>query len=163
MTLHVGVAGAWKTVSQTFVGVGGAWKAVVGIWVGVAGAWRQVLAAVNLVGGYAYGSAVAPADATSTYSLTNAGLEQRSGSADTTWLTSGVAADYDVRATVTGGTLTSGATGSWINLGTTRSWVRTRTINVAGSDVVTLTIEISLAGAATAIATAAVTIEAETL
>jgi hypothetical protein len=161
MSLSVGVSGTWKTVAQLSVGVGGAWKTVTAGWVGVAGVWKQFYAALDLIGGYAYAQSTSPADATATYALTNTGLEQRTGLSDNTWLLSGSASDYDVRATLLTGTLTSGTTGSWLSLGTTRSWVRTRTLNIPGTDVVTLTIDLSLAGAATIIATASVTIEAE--
>ncbi len=39
-----------------------------------------------------------------------------------TWLLSGAASDYEVRVTLSSGTLSSGTTGTWQNLGTSRSW-----------------------------------------
>ena len=39
-----------------------------------------------------------------------------------TWLLSGAASDYDVRATEVTGTVTSGTIGTWENLGTQRTW-----------------------------------------
>ena len=39
-----------------------------------------------------------------------------------TWLLSGAASDYEVRVTLSLGTLSSGTTGTWQNLGTSRSW-----------------------------------------
>ena len=39
-----------------------------------------------------------------------------------TWLLSGAASDYEVRVTLSSGTLSSGTTGTWQSLGTSRSW-----------------------------------------
>lgn len=116
---------------------------------------------VALMGLDPYAVAISPADATATYTLTNTGLEQATGQSDSAWLISGSASAYDVRATLVSGTLTAGTTGSWLNLATTRAWSRTRTSNIAGTDTVELTIELSLAGLATPIKSASVTIEAE--
>ena len=59
--------------------------------------------------------------------LTNAGATNGivgiGGYSMTPWLVPGTAAsDYEVLATLTGGTPTSGTTGSWLSLGTTRAW-----------------------------------------
>lgn len=56
------------------------------------------------------------------------------------WKLQGAAGDYEVRATLDSGTLTSGTTGSWLACSTTRTWVRTRTAN--GTSSAQLTIEI---------------------
>jgi hypothetical protein len=115
---------------------------------------------VNLVGLDPSASAVSPADASATYTLTSGGLEQATGRSDSTWLLIGAASAYEVRATLDAGTLTSGTTGSWLGLGTTRSWNVTRASNIVGSDSATLTVEIRAASSGTVLATATVTITA---
>jgi hypothetical protein len=40
-----------------------------------------------------------------------------------TWLTNGSSANYEVRATVSSGSLDSGTTGSWVNADTIPDWV----------------------------------------
>lgn len=39
-----------------------------------------------------------------------------------TWLPTGTASNFEARVTVTGGSLSSGATGSWVGLGSNRTW-----------------------------------------
>lgn len=64
--------------------------------------------------------------ATAGYRLNSSGIaESLSNLAYTTletWLLSGAASDYEVRVTLSLGTLSSGTTGTWQNLGTSRSW-----------------------------------------
>lgn len=71
--------------------------------------------------------------------------ERRNGTDYTTletWLLSGAAGDYDVRATLTAGALSSGTTGTWLDMGTSREWYCQDSI-VDGTPVTaTLTIEI---------------------
>lgn len=66
--------------------------------------------------------------------------------------------DYEARATITSGTLTSGTAGSWLNLGTTRSW------NVqqsgVGEKACTFTLEIRRASDGEVLDSAPVTIQA---
>ena len=66
---------------------------------------------------------------TAAYQATNGGLIRRgdNGVYTTleTWLLSGSASDYDIRATLMGGdALASGTVGSWLNLATTREWTQ---------------------------------------
>lgn len=77
-----------------------------------------------------------------------------------TWRTgTGVSADYDVRATETSGTVSSGTVGSWLNLATDQTWTKTR--NTVGSSAVTLTVEIRDAATLAVLDTATVTLTAE--
>lgn len=107
--------------------------------------------------------ATSPSDASATYALTNTGLEQATGKADGTWLLGGSAGDYDVRATLTSGTLTLGTTGSWLNLGTSRSWNVTRTDDAAGTTTAEMTVEIRLAATGAVLATATVSFSAQVI
>lgn len=108
-----------------------------------------------------------PSDATAVYQLTNAGVINRIINGATTslgnWMTpqiSALAGNYDVRATLQSGSLTSGTTGSSQNLGTTRSWNRSQT--TVGASSATLLIEIFRAGTTSpTLASCTVTLDAE--
>jgi hypothetical protein len=67
--------------------------------------------------------------------------------------------DYEVRATLVSGTLSTGTTGSWLALSSNRSWTLTRVV-VGVADQVELTIEIRKGSGAT-LASATVTLDAE--
>lgn len=67
--------------------------------------------------------------------------------------------DYEVRATLNSGTLTSGTTGSWLALTSNRTWTLGR-VTVGVADQVELTIEIRKGSGAT-LASATVTLDAE--
>lgn len=145
MTAHVGVGGAYRTVSALYVGVAGAWRQVTDAWVGVAGVWRQFheAARVNLAGGTVSDAAVSPADASASYSVNNTGTESSSPAAiSNTWLLIGSASDYEVRATLNSGTLSSGTTGTWLDCGSSHTWTTTRTLDSGGITTANLTIEI---------------------
>jgi hypothetical protein len=67
--------------------------------------------------------------------------------------------NYEVRATLNSGSLTSGTTDSWLALTSNRSWSLTRVV-VGAADQVDLTIEIRK-GSGAVLATATVTLDAE--
>lgn len=101
--------------------------------------------------------------ATATFQLTSggaaAGAPAFSGDDSYNWLTGGTPGDYEVRITMTVGTVSSGpAAGSWWNLGTTRTWVATRTVN--GSKVCEFLAEIRAVGTTTILASATIGLEA---
>lgn len=62
------------------------------------------------------------------------------------WLLSGSAADWDIRATLLSGALTSGVTGTWLNGGSGGSWTVQRTSNIVGVNSASLLIEVRPAG-----------------
>ena len=67
--------------------------------------------------------------------------------------------DYEARATLNAGTLTSGTTGSWLALTSNRSWTLTQ-VTVGVATQVDLTIEIRKGSGAT-LASATVTLDAQ--
>lgn len=73
------------------------------------------------------------------------------------WKGSGSAADYEVRATIVSGTLTTGTVGSWVSLSTTRGWDRENSTSLASTTV--LTIEIRRASDSVVLTTATITLE----
>lgn len=75
------------------------------------------------------------------------------------WLVSGTSSEFEVKATIVSGTVTSGTIGSWEVLSSDREWTRDR--NVIGSVTVVLTIEIRRASDGAILDTATVTLIAE--
>lgn len=164
MTAHVGVGGAYRTVNALYVGVAGAWRQVTDAWVGVGGVWRKFHEAqrVNLVGGTVNDARVSPADASASYSVNSNGTETSSPAAiSNTWLLIGAASDYEVRATLNSGTLSSGTTGVWLDCATSRTWTVTRTTDAAGITSANLTIEIRRKSDGVVLDSATVVLEAE--
>lgn len=63
------------------------------------------------------------ATATASYQIANDGkVRDQSGAILESWLTSGSASSYEVYATLTSGTLSSGTLTTWLNCGTSRTW-----------------------------------------
>lgn len=126
----------------------------------IAGAGGEI---VSISDATPHGNSVSPANATATYSLTNAGDIVHGDGAGTDqgdWISpKRNFGSYEVRATETAGTVTTGTVGSWLALSTTRTWTKTRTSDSPGTDSVTLTVEIRKAGVT--LDTATITIEAE--
>ena len=111
-------------------------------------------------------TAADPGTAVATYALNNNGSITfvTGGTQTTEWMLPNIAAyaaRYEARATITGGTLTSGTTGSWINLGTTRTWARDRT--GIGSNSCTFTLEIRDASSLQVLDSASITLTAEVI
>ena len=78
-----------------------------------------------------------------------------------TWLLSGVASDYEVRATLSSGTLSSGTTGTWQNLGTSRSWTVVDSAFDASVTEAVIVVEIRDATTLLVLDTATITLQAE--
>lgn len=102
-----------------------------------------------------------PTDATSTYELTSAGVCNVDGSpVSGEWLVAGSASAYEVRSTVTSGTLTTDpSAGSWVSLGTTRLWELTRAS--VGVSTATFTVEIRNASTGAVLDSATIDLTAE--
>lgn len=128
MPITIGNGGN-KTVTGITIGNGGN-KAGIAVYVGDGGLTKLVWAAINLLGLDPVGLAPGPIS----YSLTNAGGEIATGHVSSTWLMAGAASDYEVRATLTSGSIT-GTFGSWLGLGTTRTWSKSGAASTASMDV----------------------------
>lgn len=73
---------------------------------------------VNIAGGVISDIQLTPADAYAAYILNPSGLESSDPSGlSNTWLLSGAASAYEVRATLNSGSVSSGTTGSWLSMG----------------------------------------------
>lgn len=102
-------------------------------------------------------SVIDPDNASASVSVGGAsGQVSGTGGATYTWLNTGVYTDYQVRATVNSGSVSSGTTGSWLTPGQT--WSRTRT--VFGTSSVNLTLEIRRVSDSVVVASAVVSLEA---
>lgn len=77
-----------------------------------------------------------------------------------TWIepTSAAGSAYEVRATVTSGTFTSGTAGSWLSLGSIRNWTCDQATD--GTKTVTATFEIRNATSLAVLTTATITLTA---
>lgn len=101
----------------------------------------------------------------STYRLTSGGVieTQRTPTGTTvqgSWVTpTSSAANYEVLATLTSGTVTGSATGSWLALNTTRSWSVLQ--GIIGTNSASLALSIRRIGTTTVLASTAITLEAE--
>lgn len=145
MPSSVNVGGVWNLAKQPSVKVAGVWQPAKSVWAKVAGVWQKVYEALNaqvsdqfiLVG-------VTGSSTTGRYRLNANGLaEQAQNTTYTTletWLLAGANSDFEVRATVTSGSLSSGSTGVWEPLSTSREWTRSAGANV--SVTVVFTVEI---------------------
>lgn len=99
--------------------------------------------------------------ATATYKIDNDGTARDHDEALLeTWLQSGAASSYEVRATVLSGTSPTGsALATWLNCGSDRSWSQNST-GGAGSVSGIITVEIRSASSLIVLATATITINA---
>lgn len=99
---------------------------------------------------------------TAGYALQNDGDVSTANAGDIgDWIApkSAAGADYEARATVLTGALTTGTTGSWLALSTTREWSVTQS-GGAGTTECVLLIEIRAAGGGSPLASAQVTLVA---
>lgn len=67
--------------------------------------------------------------------------------------------NYEVKATIVSGSVSSGTTGSWLALSSDRTWTRSRV--TTGTDTLVLTIEIRRTGTTTVLATCTRTLVAD--
>jgi hypothetical protein len=78
------------------------------------------------------------------------------------WLLGGgTNSNYDVMATVTSGTLSSGTTGSWLNCGTTRTWALTNGLSNNSVKTAVFTLQMRLASTGVVQDSAVITLRAE--
>ena len=163
MTLKRMSGGAWTDIATTRKRMsGGAWVDIDVIKRRLGSVWVNVWQSINITDQNLYFSR--PVDtATTGYRLNSSGIvESRAVTTYATletWLTAGTASNYEVRATVTSGTLSSGTTGSWLNLGTAREWTVARA--TVGTKQAIFTVEIRNATTLAVVDAAQVTLEAE--
>jgi hypothetical protein len=102
------------------------------------------------------------APTTASYTISNDGkVRNQENSILESWLLSGSASSYEVRATVTSGAVTSGTVGTWFVCSSDQTWTLNNPPrgNVVATAV--LTIEIRDAATATVRASASITLQAE--
>lgn len=121
---------------------------------------------VNIAGAFKLASSIDPSDAVAGYRLLTSGEEEAgtgtnfvSYTSVGTWLLAGAAGDYEVRATLDSGAITSGTTGTWLALSASYAWEVLRTS--VGTTTAELTIEIRDAATLEVLDTASVTLTAE--
>lgn len=73
---------------------------------------------------------ISPTDATASLTVSNDGTVYGTGVwSNFNWLLSGVASDYEIRATLQSGPSGTGTYNTWLGLGSSRSWSLTNTQN----------------------------------
>lgn len=97
---------------------------------------------VQINNGSVYASATQPANATATLTFDNNGTYYGDGLSAVTWLLRGVAADYQIRATVQSGETPSGTLNTWMTADADYSWALSETTNESAISFCTLRIEI---------------------
>ena len=98
--------------------------------VGGAGGTKALNQALDGAGTTVGDVAVSPGTATASVTVATSGLITFSGSSDPgdkTYLFYGSSSDYEVFATVTAGSVSSGTTGSWLALSSARTWTKSTT------------------------------------
>lgn len=103
------------------------------------------------------------ASVTVTYSVNSNGTLSGTGYAGTWNSDSTAGSGYEVKATVTSGSLTTGTTGSWLALSSNRTWTVTDSTQDDGAEQATMTLEIRAVGTTAVLDTATITFYANAL
>lgn len=124
--------------------------------------WGKSAVTVNFIDAYVVSTNSGPA--TAAYRVNTDGFdyagEQGVYSVLSQWVTpSSAGGNYEVFATVTSGSVTTGTTGSWVATSGSPTW--TRTAGTIGTQVVTLSMQVRATGTTTVLDTWTVTLEAE--
>lgn len=109
--------------------------------------------------GTAFDLQVSPTNAEAEWSIGSGGSVSGTGLGGYTWLNTGAAGDYEIRATLLSGSLTSGATGIWQSLSSSRTWSKRR--SGIGTSVVTLKMEVRAVATGLVVATATINLDVE--
>jgi hypothetical protein len=169
MPLSINDAGAWRDIQAVSVNDAGTWRDIQEIYVNDAGTWRSVFqnATISIanVSVLAVSAILSPS---AQYWLQSNGIIAYNNSGTNNvvdqdpWITPQTnMANFEVRATLNSGALTSGTVGAWQSLSTTRQWVTTRNIaSGSGSSTANLTIEIRRASDAVVVDTATISLQA---
>lgn len=142
---HVRVSGSWRKINKTHVKVSGTWQEVKEIWVKVSGVWQKVFQYLNAaITDQAITAGASGVASTGAYRLNSNGQAQAGDNGSytnlETWLLAGTNADFECRATLNSGTLSSGSTGVWESLSSSREW--TRSVAANGFAQTNITVEI---------------------
>lgn len=118
---------------------------------------------VSIVDDLITSTKVASGTAVATYRLSSTGDIEQTKNTTTTdigdWVTpKSAAANYECKATLVSGSLTSGTTGSWLALTTSRAWSVSQ--STTGTKTATISVEIRKVGTTTVLDTATITVEA---
>lgn len=146
---------------------GGAWVDITTAKRRSGGTWVDLFPAftAQLTDRTVTASAVSPADATAAYKLDLNGsvYEAINNGADNlleTWRLSGTSADFESRATLNSGTLSTGTTGVWQVLSSSSVWTTQNTNDLDSTVSAGLTIEIRRVSDSVVVASAAVSLVA---
>ena len=141
---------------------GGAWVPFDIVKRRLSGAWTVAWQRINITG-TSVSNSVGVGTAVAGFRLNTSGIAEElvriTYTTLETWLAFGTASNYECRATVVFGTLTSGTSGAWLSLGSSQEWSITQ-VGV-GTNTCELTIEIRNASTLVVLDSATITLEAD--
>lgn len=147
----IGTASGNKEVTQPTIGTASGNKDATQVWQGTSGGNKLVWPVIDMASGTQLDEATSPGAAQVILDVTSAGtyavtLSTSGGGPTGDWIspTSLASGSYEIRATATSGTVSTGTVGSWLALSSTRTWTVSR--GSVGSKACTLTIEIRTEG-----------------
>lgn len=163
MTLKRMSGGAWTDIATTRKRrSGGAWVDIDVIKRRLGGVWVAIWQSINITDQNLYFSRPI-GTTTAGYRLNSSGIVEARDFAGystlETWLVSGTASNYEAKATVLVGSVSTGTTGSWLSLGSSREWTVTQAS--MGTKQCQLLVEIRNASTLAVVDSAAITLEAE--
>lgn len=167
MPLSINDSGTWRDIQAVSINDSGTWRDIQEIYVNDAGVWRTVFVsdAIAIGDTLAQSDATTPSTATATFRLESDGDIGATTANNTVndvgdWITPKTnMANYECRADVTSGALTSGTTGAWQSLATTRTWTLSK-LSGTGVDTAIFTLQIRRASDAVVLSTATITMQA---
>lgn len=166
--LWVNDSGTARQIREVWVNDSGTARRINEIWVNDSGTARCIFIGdqITVSDMNAEATVANPNTATSSYSIANDGDIDAVNGTNTIvdrgdWITPKInMANYEVRASIVSGSVTSGTTGSWLSLASTRTWTVERSGIGAGTTTCVLTIEIRRASDGTVMDSATVTMQA---
>lgn len=153
--VYVNDSGTARRINEIWVNNNGTARQITEIWVNDNGVARMIFSG-SVVQSFS-GSVQTSGGATASFTLSSTGsrtaLNGSGESGGQVWISPQSGMDlYEVRATATSGSVSSGTVGAWLSLSSSRTWSRTST-NPMGANTVTLQLEFRRAADAVVVQT----------
>lgn len=140
-------AGTWRLMTHIYYNDAGTWRDLSEVYYNDAGTWRLVFSSVPAASVSISNQSISSIGGSGAgYRLNTSGdAQQDQGSGvysniSGEWLVSGAASDYEVRATETSGTVSTGTIGVWQALSSTRTWTVAASIGLEKTCVLSVSI-----------------------
>ena len=166
MTLHINDASTWRTIAGVYVNDNGTWREIQEVYVNDNGTWRSVhVNDVITIEDFEASSIGSSGTRTALYRLASSGNIEATNGTNTVvdigdWITpQNNMANYECRATMVSGILSSGTINAWQSLSVDRQWTVLRAS--PGSNQAIITVEIRRAIDAVVLDSATITLTAQ--